>query len=92
MNNVLDWTPPDNIKEELKKTGFGFLLSLTSKVRHNFPLLSAIIDCYDPREGIFNFGSRKLIFGLEDVLYIIGLPIDGKPITGSTCDFSDLFF
>ncbi|KAI5416958.1 hypothetical protein KIW84_041815 [Lathyrus oleraceus] len=37
---------------------------------------------YDYEEEYFVFGDTKVDLGLEDVMYITGLPIDGKQISG----------
>lgn len=49
------------------------------------PFILAALDHYDEDEKYFQFGENKLTITLEDVLYITGLPIYGKPVI---CDGS----
>ncbi|KAJ6314125.1 hypothetical protein OIU78_017728 [Salix suchowensis] len=45
-------------------------------------LIEALLDMYSVNEDVFKFENFSLYLGLEDVLYITGLPIDGEPVTG----------
>jgi len=45
-------------------------------------LIQALLDMHSVNEDVFKFENFSLYLGLEDVLYITGLPINGKPVTG----------
>lgn len=49
------------------------------------PFILAALHHYDDDEKCFQFGENKLTITLEDVLYITGFPIYGKPVI---CDGS----
>lgn len=83
LNKLGEWKLDGRVKERIKDTGFDGLLKLTTfPINHDLPLLSVLVESYDVRERCFIFNSHKLFFGLEDVLYITGLPVDGNPVTG----------
>jgi hypothetical protein len=45
------------------------------------------VESYNVQTGCFSFGNGENVvhvdFGLEDILYITGLPIDGMPMSGN---------
>ncbi|KAM1120671.1 hypothetical protein ACFX19_002482 [Malus domestica] len=83
LNKLGEWKLDGRVKERIKDTGFDGLLKLTTfPMNHDLPLLSVLVESYDVSERCFIFNSHKLFFGLEDVLYITGLPVDGNPVTG----------
>lgn len=83
LNNLVGWKLDGRVQERVKDTGFDGLLRLTNlPVSHNLPLLSALVESYDERKRCFVFNNHRVVFGLEDVLYITGLPVDGNPVTG----------
>ncbi|KAI9113735.1 hypothetical protein K1719_014986 [Acacia pycnantha] len=53
---------------------------MDGKINHLRSLLRALINAYEITDGCFHIGQNRLYFGLEDVLMITGLPIDGKPV------------
>ncbi|XP_021822726.1 serine/threonine-protein phosphatase 7 long form homolog isoform X2 [Prunus avium] len=83
INNLKEWKLDKRVKQRIKDSGFDGLLRLTTfPVNHDLPLLSALVESYDVKSRCFVFNGYKLVFGLEDVLYITGLPVDGNPVTG----------
>lgn len=83
INNLKEWKIDKRVKQRIKDSGFDGLLRLTTfPVNHDLPLLSALVESYDVKSRCFVFNGHKLVFGLEDVLYITGLPVDGNPVTG----------
>lgn len=46
------------------------------------PIIEAIVKTYKLENQIFTFGSNMIIFCLEDVVPIIGLPVIVEPVTG----------
>lgn len=84
LQNLKKWNVDARVQERIKGTGFDGLLRLTTfPVNPSLPLLHALIECYDIESRCFVFNNHKLVFGLEDVLYITGLPVDGDPVTVS---------
>jgi hypothetical protein len=43
-------------------------------------MLAALLEFYNTDGEYFKFGDVVLDIGLEDILYITGLPIDGKQV------------
>ncbi|KAH7843012.1 hypothetical protein Vadar_011778 [Vaccinium darrowii] len=85
LNNLRLWTPDENVLRALEGTCFHNLAQLHKhpyKFTHNNALLSAIISCYNKENRLFEFGGNRVLFGLEDVLYMIGLPVDGEAVNG----------
>lgn len=37
---------------------------------------------YDPENQIFTIGGNRVIFSLQDAVFITGLPVDAEPVTG----------
>ena len=70
----------EQIKQKLKGSGFEFMFEIGCKISHMKSLLLALVHTYKISIGVFCFDQNELYFGLEDVLMIIGLRIDGKPI------------
>lgn len=82
----------------IKETCFGPFVDLHGKIiRQPIQLVKAIITKFERIGYTFSVGpgASKLIYSLEDVLYITGLPISGKPVTGtdysSQSDASQVF-
>ncbi|WJX94877.1 hypothetical protein P8452_76252 [Trifolium repens] len=84
LNKFTSWDVHDYIKAAVKKTCFKYFLQFPNNVQIKIPLqmLNALLYFYDKDEECFVFGENTehfdVDFGLEDILYIIGLPIDGK--------------
>lgn len=71
------------VRHKLKGSGFDLMFDMAHKVSIIKPLLVALVRRYDPKSGLFELGQQKnikLLFGLQDVFRITGLPIDGKPV------------
>lgn len=69
----------DVFKAELEGNCLFKLLKLPSS-QHLSPLLGVLLKFYDSQQHVFNFGAHQLGITLEDVLYLTGLPIRGKPV------------
>ncbi|KAJ4836161.1 hypothetical protein Tsubulata_046201, partial [Turnera subulata] len=85
-NAVKDWEPPECAIRNIIAAGFGGLLRLKDTVNSNLALLAAATEFYDPQTGVFRFGETPnfhLYFSFCDVYHITGLPISGRPVTGS---------
>ena len=95
INNVFTWTVPNNALEELRemKMGIEFFNGIPEKhIKHSSPFLEALVDCYNPVDMNFIFNGIPLLFGLEDIFYIMGLPIDGIPVSGVIGSIDDKAF
>ncbi|XP_070018375.1 protein MAINTENANCE OF MERISTEMS-like [Nicotiana sylvestris] len=53
-----------------------------SRHEHLTKLISALVHFYDADKRCFLFNGLDFFFGLEDILKISGLPIDGKSVIG----------
>ncbi|KAJ4841380.1 hypothetical protein Tsubulata_050551 [Turnera subulata] len=85
-NAVKDWEPPECAIRNIIAAGFGGLLWLKDTVNSNLALLAAATEFYDLETGVFRFGETPnfhLYFSFCDVYHITGLPISGRPVTGS---------
>ncbi|KAG5531078.1 hypothetical protein RHGRI_025889 [Rhododendron griersonianum] len=79
------WKPHEKILTALEGTCFynlALLHSYPHPLKHNIPLLQAIANSYNRDDRVFDFGGHRSLFGLEDVLYMTGLPIDGEAVSG----------
>lgn len=63
------------------------LSNFQHKFRHSHPLLQAILSCYDAELRLFKFGGQNVLFGLEDIVYMTGLNVDGDAVSGWDGDF-----
>ncbi|PNX85265.1 hypothetical protein L195_g041333 [Trifolium pratense] len=84
INNITGLTLNDSVRRKVEETGFGFLVKLHEMLPKKKGLLlplnfvnslvsnyNAEADCFKIRNGANEF---DLDFGLEDILYITGLP------------------
>ncbi|MCI06197.1 hypothetical protein A2U01_0027254, partial [Trifolium medium] len=82
LNKFTSWAVDDKIKAAVEKTCFKYFLQFPNNVQIKVPLqmFSALLYFYDEDEACFMFGEEHFAvdIGLEDILFITGLPIDGK--------------
>ncbi|OMO96708.1 hypothetical protein COLO4_15129 [Corchorus olitorius] len=79
LSQLANWDNiPDLVLDKLNGTCFDNLLKLKHG-EHIHNLLEVCLDYYDVYERCFIFNEKKVFIGLEDVLYITGLPIHGDP-------------
>ncbi|XP_057966151.1 uncharacterized protein LOC131156465 isoform X2 [Malania oleifera] len=74
--------------ELVQKAGFGYLRSVPSMVIDN-SLISALVERWRRETNTFHLTVGEMTVTLEDVAFILGLTINGKPVTGityTTCD------
>ncbi|KAM7272333.1 hypothetical protein ACFE04_026996 [Oxalis oulophora] len=64
----------------LKKAGFKEFLKIEHKVKQVHALNTFLKRCYVPEEQCFLFGDHKWEYGLKDIAFFYGLPIEGKPV------------
>lgn len=85
LNNLRLWTPDENVISALEGSCFHNLAQFHNhpyKFTHNNALLSVIISFYNKDDRFFEFGGNRVLFGLEDVLYMTGLPVDAESVSG----------
>ncbi|RYR69653.1 hypothetical protein Ahy_A03g016208 [Arachis hypogaea] len=77
--------PPDTLNEvvaaTLALTGFQHVLRV-GKMRGHSTLLSALVERWRPETHTFHLLVGEVMVTLEDVSYILGLPINGEAVTG----------
>lgn len=82
------WTLTPKQIELVKKAGFGYL-RLIPAISLDNPLISALVERWRRETNTFHFTVGEMSVTLEDVGYLLGLPIDGDPVIGvtyTTCD------
>jgi hypothetical protein len=74
----------ENVKAEVRKTCFQHFLDLPKAgVLVNCKMFTALLYFYNVDEDCFTFENNIVLdLGLQDILYIIRLPIDGKQVSG----------
>ncbi|VYS52097.1 unnamed protein product [Arabidopsis thaliana] len=81
MDKFLSWKVDRRVSELVQATCFkNFLKFEESKHKLNLPLLTVVMSFFDDKQKAFSFPAENSMvdFGLEYILYITGLPIDGK--------------
>lgn len=82
------WLLTDKQIELVKKAGFGHL-RLIPAISLDNPLISALVERWRKETNTFHMTVGEMTVTLEDVAYLLGLPIDGDPVIGVTytaCD------
>ncbi|XP_016195986.1 protein MAIN-LIKE 1-like [Arachis ipaensis] len=86
--------PSDTFNEvaaaALEFTGFQHV-SRVGEMRGHSALLSALVERWQPETHTFHLPVGEVTVTLEDVAYILGLPINGEAVTGRS-DSSHQFF
>ncbi|KAL6505862.1 hypothetical protein OROHE_023241 [Orobanche hederae] len=82
------WNLDEKIEDMVKKTCFAPFLDRKGHIKDDFQfkqsnsIITAVASKFSAKRWCFKFGKNAdkflVDFGLEDVLYISGLPIDGK--------------
>ncbi|KAF1878014.1 hypothetical protein Lal_00041763, partial [Lupinus albus] len=82
--------PHEQVLQLIRNTAFGPILEIGS-VEVNNHLLTVKVERWRLETHTFHFPNGECTITLEDVAYQLGLPIDGKAITGdTTMDWEDL--
>ncbi|KAF1881845.1 hypothetical protein Lal_00042560 [Lupinus albus] len=82
--------PNERVLQLIRNTAFGPMLDI-DVVEINNHLLTAMVERWRPETHTFHLPNGECTITLQDVAYQLGLPIDGKPITGDTSlDWVDL--
>ncbi|GAA0176916.1 hypothetical protein LIER_29630 [Lithospermum erythrorhizon] len=69
--------------ELIRKAGFGYL-RLIPAISLDNPMISALVERWRRETNTFHLTVGEMTVTLEDVAYLIGLPIDGDPVIGVT--------
>jgi hypothetical protein len=82
LNNFTGWTVHPRVKEVVEHTCFKYFMRFpTSKINIPHRMISALLHFYDADQECFVFADNTMVdLGLEDIMYITGLPIDGKQV------------
>jgi len=82
LNKFPEWTVHPRVKEVVKQTCFKYFMEFpTDKVNIPMQMISALLSFYNTEEECFVFAENtKVDLGLEDIMYIKGLPIDWKQV------------
>ncbi|XP_038724032.1 uncharacterized protein LOC120015610 isoform X2 [Tripterygium wilfordii] len=86
LNSLSRWTLDERVESLVDRTCFSTFRGAKFPMTCHLPLLNSLLRLYDVDMHFFDFGNFKLLFSLEDILMITGLPIDGKPVTGEDKD------
>jgi hypothetical protein len=88
LNNFTSWNVDTRVYDAVNKTCFKYFLRIKKDVflRQNWQMITALVDYYDCNINCFKFKETShldyhLDFGLEDIMYITGLPIDGIQVS-----------
>ncbi|KAL0346178.1 UNVERIFIED_CONTAM: protein MAIN-LIKE 2 [Sesamum radiatum] len=77
------WLLTEKQIELVKRAGFGYL-RLIPAISLDNPLISALVERWRRETNTFHMTVGEMTVSLEDVAYLLGLPIDGKPILGTS--------
>ncbi|KAH7843401.1 hypothetical protein Vadar_016132 [Vaccinium darrowii] len=74
-------TPP--VAELVRQAGFGGLMDIPF-ISLDLALITALLERWRPETHSFHLGSGEWTVTLQDVEVILGIPVDGLPVVGST--------
>lgn len=77
------WMLTEKQIELVKKAGFGYLRMIPAISLDN-PLISALVERWRRETNTFHFTVGEMTVTLEDVAYLLGLPVDGEAVIGVT--------
>ncbi|KAL3637178.1 hypothetical protein CASFOL_019477 [Castilleja foliolosa] len=69
--------------ELVKRAGFGYL-RLIPAISLDNPLISALVERWRKETNTFHMTVGEMTVTLEDVVYMLGLRVDGEPVIGVT--------
>ncbi|XP_019427268.1 PREDICTED: serine/threonine-protein phosphatase 7 long form homolog [Lupinus angustifolius] len=88
--NLWQTLPSEQVLQVIRNTAFANLLNIGGAEINNH-LLTAMVERWRPETHTFHFPNGECTITLEDVAYQLGIPIDGKAVTGDTSlDWGDL--
>ncbi|KAF7822126.1 serine/threonine-protein phosphatase 7 long form-like protein [Senna tora] len=86
LGKINRWIPNARVVEKLKGTGFENLHKV-STFNISSKIASFLLHHFQSHECTYQVGEKKFCVTLEDVYYLTGLPINGKPVTGNDSDY-----
>ncbi|XWS75856.1 hypothetical protein CRYUN_Cryun01aG0127800 [Craigia yunnanensis] len=78
-----EWRLTPKQIELVEKAGFGYLRKIPAISLDN-PLISALVERWRRETNTFHFTIGEMTVTLQDVAFLLGLAIDGKPVIGIT--------
>ncbi|XVF31875.1 hypothetical protein REPUB_Repub17cG0032100 [Reevesia pubescens] len=78
-----EWRLSPKQIELVEKAGFGYLRKIPAISLDN-PLISALVERWRRETNTFHFTVGEMTVTLQDVTFLLGLAIDGKPVIGIT--------
>ncbi|KAJ3688951.1 hypothetical protein LUZ61_018115 [Rhynchospora tenuis] len=81
----MSFTYDDQIQPILSRFGLDHIARLGS-MRIDWPLITALVERWRRETHTFHLPIGEMTPTLEDVCYLLGLPVDGEPITGISDD------
>lgn len=82
QNTLAMWNPDNRVLERVFGSGFDVVYQMGSSMRPDMNLFMSFVHCYSLEHNCFILGGTMITPTLDDVARIMGLPIDGKPVTG----------
>lgn len=73
--------PSDAVVELIRQAGLGGLLELPV-LSLDMSLVTALVERWRPETHTFHLRSGEATLTLQDVEVLLGLPVDGRPVTG----------
>ncbi|KAH7850082.1 hypothetical protein Vadar_027649 [Vaccinium darrowii] len=75
--------PAPPVAELVRQAGFGGLMDIPF-ISLDLALITALLERWRPETHSFHLGSGEWTVTLQDVEVILGIPVDGLPVVGST--------
>ncbi|KAH7865249.1 hypothetical protein Vadar_004185 [Vaccinium darrowii] len=75
--------PAPPVAELVRQTGFGGPMDIPF-ISLDLALITALLECWRPETHSLYLGSGEWTVTLQDVEVILGIPVDGLPVVGST--------
>ena len=82
-NDQRDIAQDERVANYLEQAGFAGLSKLPF-IHVDWALVMALVERWRPETHTFHLPHGEMTITLQDVEVLLGLPIDGRPVTGST--------
>lgn len=92
LNNMSRWPPSQSVLHHVKGMGVEFYSKFKYQVKHCYRILNDVIGYYNLQDRVFVFRDNlRLVFSLDDMFRLTGLPISGKPVVASEIIEDNMF-